>query len=48
MAKNELYRINVSMGIWSIRPLICGFTVAAIREKSAHFCRNSCASDNIR
>ncbi|MEA4833398.1 MAG: hypothetical protein VB118_12385 [Oscillospiraceae bacterium] len=47
MAKDKLQGINISMGILSVKSLICGFTVTAIREKSAHFCRYSCASENI-
>jgi hypothetical protein len=47
MAKGILYGVNISMGVMSGKSLISGFTAAAIREKSALFCRYSCASYNI-
>lgn len=47
MTKKELRMKNVSVCVLYFKALTSSFTSAAIREKSAHFCRYSCASSVI-
>lgn len=47
MVKELLYGINILIDYTPVKSLIGAFAVAAVREKSAHFCRYSCASYNI-
>lgn len=47
MTKKELSMKNVSVNVLYYKSMTSSFIVAAIREKSAHLCRYSCASSVI-
>ena len=47
MTKKELRMKNVSVNVLYYKSMTSSFIAAAIREKSAHFCRYSCASSVI-
>ena len=47
MTKKELSMRNVLVNVFYYANMTSSFTFAAIREKSAHFCRYSCASSVI-
>lgn len=48
MTKRKLYEKYISVCVLYLLTISSSFTVATTREKSAHFCRCSCAFDNIK
>lgn len=48
MTEFKVANKNLSVCVLYLHAQTSSFTVAAIREESAHFCRYSCAPNNIK